>query len=159
MTVEEFQTEAQRLTPQLRQKALYYVGDIASAQDIVQDVLLHLWQLLNELHVPMDGLALIMVRNECLMHLRSHRKSVEIEGHDIAEHSTDNTMADMVLSLLKELPPMQQTVMRLRHIDEMPIRDIAKLLNKEETAIRKTLSRGRKTLKGFILEKMKEINI
>lgn len=52
MTVEEFQTEAQRLTPQLRQKALYYVGDIASAQDIVQDVLLHLLQLLNELHVP-----------------------------------------------------------------------------------------------------------
>ena len=54
---------------------------------------------------------------------------------------------------------MQPTGLRVRHIDDIHIRDIAKLLNKEETAIRKTLSRGRKTLKGFILEKMKEINI
>ena len=58
MTAEEYQTEAERITPQLRQTALRYMGDASLSEDIAQDVLLRLWQLLDELRTPMDGLAL-----------------------------------------------------------------------------------------------------
>lgn len=65
MIAEEYQTEAERITPpQLRQTALRYMGDASLSEDIAQDVLLRLWQLLDELRTPMDGLALTMVRNE-----------------------------------------------------------------------------------------------
>lgn len=40
------------------------MGDASLSEDIAQDVLLRLWQLLDELRTPMDGLALTMVRNE-----------------------------------------------------------------------------------------------
>lgn len=86
MTAEEYQTEAERITPQLRQTALRYMGDASLSEDIAQDVLLRLWQLLDELRTPMDGLALTMVRNECLMRLRKQPRTVGMEGHDMAEH-------------------------------------------------------------------------
>lgn len=54
MTAEEYQTEAERITPQLRQTALRYMGDTSLSEDIAQDVLLRLWQLLDELRTPMD---------------------------------------------------------------------------------------------------------
>lgn len=117
MTAEEYQTEAERITPQLRQTALRYMGDTSLSEDIAQDVLLRLWQLLDELRTPMDGLTLTM---------------------------------------LDELPPLQQTILRLRHIDGMEIGEIATLLHKEEAAVRQNLSRGRKTLRLWIIKKMKE---
>lgn len=80
MTAEEYQTEAERITPQLRQTALRYMGDASLSEDIAQDVLLRLWQLLDELRTPMDGLALTMVRNECLMRLRKQPRTVGMEA-------------------------------------------------------------------------------
>ena len=147
MTAEEYQTEAERITPQLRQTALRYMGDASLSEDIAQDVLLRLWQLLDELRTPMDGLALTMVRNECLMRLRKQPRTVGMEGHD---------MAELTLSMLDELPPLQQTILRLRHIDGMEIGEIATLLHKKEAAVRQNLSRGRKTLRLWIIKKMKE---
>lgn len=38
MTAEEYQTEAERITPQLRQTALRYMGDASLSEDIAQDV-------------------------------------------------------------------------------------------------------------------------
>ena len=117
MTAEEYQTEAERITPQLRQTALRYMGDASLSEDIAQDVLLRLWQLLDELRTPMDGLALTMVRNECLMRLRKQPRTVGMEGHDMAEQPSVNPMAELTLSMLDKLPPLQQTILRLRHID------------------------------------------
>ena len=154
MTAEEYQTEAERITPQLRQTALRYMGDASLSEDIAQDVLLRLWQLLDELRTPMDGLALTMVRNECLMRLRKQPRTVGMEGHDMAEQPSVNPMAELTLSMLDKLPPLQQTILRLRHIGE-----IATLLHKEEAAVRQNLSRGRKTLRLWIIKKMKEEEI
>lgn len=150
MTAEEYQTEAERITPQLRQTALRYMGDASLSEDIAQDVLLRLWQLLDELRTPMDGLALTMVRNECLMRLRKQPRTVGMEGHDMAEQPSANPMAELTLTMLDELPPLQQT------IDGMEIGEIATLLHKEEAAVRQNLSRGRKTLRLWIIKKMKE---
>lgn len=159
MTAEEYQTEAKRITPKLRQTALRYMGDASLSEDIAQDVLLRLWQLLDELHSPMDGLAITMVRNECLMRIRRQPRTVGMEGHDMAEQPSANPMAEMTLSMLAELPPLQQTILRLRHIDGMEIGEIAALLHKEEAAVRQNLSRGRKTLRLWIIKKMKEEEI
>lgn len=119
MTAEEYQTEAERITPQLRQTALRYMGDASLSEDIAQDVLLRLWQLLDELRTPMDGLALTMVRNECLMRLRKQPRTVGMEGHDMAEQPSVNPMAELTLSMLDELPPLQQTILRLRPIRQL----------------------------------------
>ena len=39
MTAEEYQTEAERITPQLRQTALRYMGDASLSEDIAHRIL------------------------------------------------------------------------------------------------------------------------
>ena len=45
------------------------------------------------------------------------------------------------------VPTLQQTILRLRHIEGMEMREIAELTGSSEVAIRQTLSRARKALK------------
>ena len=47
------------------------------------------------------------------------------------------------MKVIDTLPAAQQVVLRLRHIDGMPMADIARLTGSSEAAVRKTLSRAR----------------
>ena len=69
MTQEEFKDEALRLRPRLLEVARRYLdGD--AAEDAVQDALLRLWQMLGQLHAPLDALATVLTRNLCVSTLR-----------------------------------------------------------------------------------------
>ena len=52
-----------------------------------------------------------------------------------------------VMQIIDTLPTLQQTVMRLRHIEGMEMREIAALTGSSEVAVRKTLSRARQTIR------------
>ena len=69
MTQEEFKDEVGRLRPKLLGVARRYVGD-EDAEDVVQDVLLRLWQMLAELRLPIDALASVLTRNMAVSLLR-----------------------------------------------------------------------------------------
>ena len=69
MTQEEYKDEARRLRPRLLEVARRYLGD-EDAEDTVQDALLRLWQMLDQLHLPLDALASVLVRNLCVDRLR-----------------------------------------------------------------------------------------
>ena len=147
MTQEEYKKEARRLRPRLLQTARQYLND-DDAEDTVQDVLLRLWQMVDALRMPIDGLAGVLVRNFCVDRLRRLRPS---EGLTTACGLTDDSEADerteRVLAMIDELPTLQQTILRLRHIEGMEMREIAELTGSSEVAIRQTLSRARKALK------------
>ena len=59
---------------------------------------------------------------------------------------------EKVIALIDTLPTMQQTIMRLRHMEGMEINDIAKLTGSKETAVRKALSRARHAIKNQFLK-------
>lgn len=52
-------------------------------------------------------------------------------------------------SLLKDLKPREQEVLRLRYLDEMEYNEIAALLNESESNIRQIVSRSLKFLRGL----------
>ena len=72
MTTEEFQAEAQRIRPRLLAIARRYIDTSDEAEDIVQDGLLRLWQMLDELRLPIDSFAATVVRNLAIDHRRRH---------------------------------------------------------------------------------------
>lgn len=73
MTKEVFQQVAQRLRPRLTEQARRYLTDGEDAEDVVQDVLLRLWQMHERLHPPIDSLASVLTRNICIDWLRRQR--------------------------------------------------------------------------------------
>jgi len=48
---------------------------------------------------------------------------------------------------MEELPEQQKIILQLRDIEQYDFSEIAKMLDMNETAIRVSLSRGRKTLR------------
>ena len=147
MTQEEYKEETRRLRPRLLQTARRYISE-DDAEDTVQDVLMRLWQMVDTLRMPIDGLATVLVRNFCIDRLRLQRPlQVLTKECEQADETETDERIERVMTMIDTLPTMQQTILRLRHIEGMEMKEIAELTGSTEVAIRKTLSRARQTLK------------
>lgn len=147
MTQEEFKDEVGRLRPKLLGVARRYVGD-EDAEDVVQDVLLRLWQMLAELRLPIDALASVLTRNMAVSLLRRQPR-LQPDASMMADEADagDDERLARILSVIEGLPPLQQTILRLRHMEGMELRDIAALTGSSEVATRKALSRARQAVR------------
>lgn len=145
MTQEQFKEEALRMRAKLLRSARRYLGD-GDAEDTVQDVLLRLWQMVDELRPPLDALALALTRNHCIDQLRRRQPTRELTDVAEAPESGDERMERM-MRVIDSLPPLQQTILRLRHIEGMEMAELASLIGTTEVALRKALSRARQAVK------------
>lgn len=147
MTIEEYKEEVERNRPRMLAIAQGYLKDDDEAEDVVQDVLLKLWQLLDSLRLPMGPLASVLVKNRCVDLIRRRQPMVEVPENVADCEPTRDERYMQVMQIIDTLPTLQQTVMRLRHIEGMEMREIAALTESSEVAVRKTLSRARQTIR------------
>lgn len=147
MTTEEFKQEAQTIRLQLVNQVRRYLNDADEAEDVVQDALLRLWQMHAELRSPMLPMAMIVTRNIAIDRLR-RRQHVEPLCQQMADDApTADERMERILAIIDTLPTMQQTILRLRHIEGMEMSDIAEIIGSTEVAVRKALSRARQTVR------------
>jgi RNA polymerase sigma-70 factor (ECF subfamily) len=152
MTQEEFKEEAQRLRPRLMLTARRYLGD-DDAEDTVQDALLRLWQMVGELRQPFDALALRLTRNLCIDKVRRKKPTVMLtDSGETDQAENDDERIERMMAVVSTLPDLQQTVLRLRHLEGMEMNEIADLIGSSEVAIRKALSRARQAVKQKYLK-------
>ena len=146
MTIEEYTREAQRLRPLLTKTAMQYLHSEKDADDIVQDALLRLWQMSPTLSMPIETLSIVIVRNLCISHLRK-QKTLHVRLSNAIADTDDNSdqaeRIERVMGIIDNLPDIQQTLLRLRHMDGMDSRSIAQMTGSSDTAVRKALSRAR----------------
>jgi len=152
MTQEEFKEEAQRLRPRLMLTARRYLGE-DDAEDTVQDALLRLWQMVGELRQPLDALALRLTRNLCIDKVRRKRPTLTLtDGGETGEADDNDERIERMMAVVSTLPDLQQTVLRLRHLEGMEMNEIADLIGSSEVAIRKALSRARQAVRQKYLK-------
>lgn len=161
MTVNEYEQEVRRVRMHLLTVARHYVGD--ECEDVVQDALLRLWQMRDELSVPVDALARVVVRHLCIDRLRRRKVHdddlVDVWALSETEMPWDTDPADemvrqqidRMMAVMATLPDMQQMVLRLRHMDGMTMADIARLTGSTEVAVRKSLSRARMAVRDLMV--------
>ena len=147
MTIEEYKDEVEHNRPRMLAIAQGYLKDDDEAEDVVQDVLLKLWQLLDSLRLPMGPLASVLVKNRCVDLIRRRQPMVEVPENVADCEPTRDERYMQVMQIIDTLPTLQQTVIRLRHIEGMEMREIAALTGSSEVAVRKTLSRARQTIR------------
>lgn len=158
MTAEEFRKEAEQVQPNLISVAEHYLHRKEDAEDIVQDVLLKLWGMLEELHHPMDPLARVLTRNLCINHIRKHPDLLELDEsreknlYSFTESDAKQEMIERMMHSIEHLPPKQQLIIRLRHMDGMSTSEISQLTGDTEAAIRQTLCRARQGIKKFYIK-------
>ena len=136
MTTDEFQPEAQRLRPSLMAIAQQHLSDAVEAEDVVQDVLLKLWLMREHLRMPMAGLAKVLVRNQSVDLLRRRHATTAVDHLqvvEIADEGTENV--ERMMKIVEALPDMQQTVIRLRHLEGMGMAAIAALTGSDRKSV------------------------
>jgi len=60
------------------------------------------------------------------------------------------------MQMVESLPDIQQTLIRLRHMEGMTMEEIAQLTGTSNEAVRKALSRARKALAKKVMETYKK---
>jgi RNA polymerase sigma factor (sigma-70 family) len=152
MTTEAFQQQAGELRKQLVSIAHKYMGNTDEAEDIAQDAMVKLWLMREQLTLPIAGMASIVTRNLCIDALRKKHQTIDIaQLPDEADFSDDGEQIEQLLKVIDSLPSTQRTILRMRHLQGMEMREIALLLGSTEVAVRKTLSRARKVVRNRLI--------
>ena len=152
MTTEAFQQQAGELRKQLVSIAHKYMGNTDEAEDIAQDAMVKLWLMREQLTLPITGMASIVTRNLCIDALRKKHQTIDIaQLPDEADFSDDGEQIEQLLKVIDSLPSTQRTILRMRHLQGMEMREIALVLGSTEVAVRKTLSRARKVVRNRLI--------
>jgi RNA polymerase sigma-70 factor (ECF subfamily) len=127
------------------------------AEDATQEILMKLWNNKESIeeYRKVEAFSMTMTKNFCLDRLKSKQaQNLKIVHSNYQDNNTSlqrqvelNDSVDWVAKIIEELPEQQKMVLQLRDIEEYEFEEIAKVLDMNETAIRVSLSRARKTIR------------
>ena len=147
MTQEDFEREVKRVRSILVRQAYRYVQKTDDAEDIVQDAMLKLCLLRQQLMMPIDAFASVLVRNLSLNRLRQKHQTESLSDIDsVVDEFTDNAedlQTEHLMRIVESLPPREQAIIRLHDMEGMDFREISLLTGMPVTALRKSASRIR----------------
>lgn len=161
MTAEEFKQETGSLLHVLTRQAQLLLHNKEDAEDVAQDVLAKLWGMRDDLHRPVAPLARVLTRNFCIDRIRRSPHLLELDSNhtagavldtDAAQQNQQNELIDHMMHAMEHLPPKQQLILRLRHMDGLDMVDIAQLTGDTETNIRQILCRARQGVRKMLVK-------
>ncbi|PJB13512.1 MAG: RNA polymerase subunit sigma-70 [Flavobacteriales bacterium CG_4_9_14_3_um_filter_40_17] len=132
------------------------------AQDATQEVLLKLWNKNKEIKRldNLEAFAMTVTKNHCFDRLKSKQAGVLTLVHSnytdgsttIDEQIEQQDSVSLVERLMARLSRQQRMIVQLRDVEGYEFREIASMLDMNETAIRVTLSRARKILREQLIK-------
>lgn len=131
------------------------------AEDVVQEVLVKLWQYEGEIH-NVDALSMRMTRNLSLDKLRSkHSRVIDLnsmpENTSAALNPLEKTdLSDQVAqvhSIITSLPELQKSVVQLRDIEGYSYKEIADILDVGMNVVKVNLFRARQKIRNEMVKK------
>lgn len=158
----EFTTLIVPLKDRLYRLAKRILVSADEAEDAVQEVFFKLWKGRKNIenYKSPEAYAITMTKNYCLDRLKSKQASnlkIVHSNYQASENIERNIEANdgvkMVFKIMESLPEQQKLVLHLRDVEQFEFSEIAKMLNINETAIRVTLSRARKTVRDTMIKK------
>ena len=127
------------------------------AEDATQEVLMKLWnnKAKIEEYKNVEAFSMTMTKNFCYDKLKSKQaQNLKIVHNNYEDGNTSlqkqielKDSVNWVARIIEELPEQQKLIIQLRDIEEYDLDEIAKMLDMNNTAVRVTLSRARKTIR------------
>ncbi|WP_445736884.1 RNA polymerase sigma factor [Mariniflexile sp.] len=127
------------------------------AEDATQEVLMKLWNNKEkmETYKNVEAFSMTMTKNFCFDKLKSKQaQNLKIVHNNYEEKNTPlqkqielNDSVSWVAKIIEALPEQQKVIIQLRDIEAYDLDEIAKMLDMNNTAVRVTLSRARKTIR------------
>ena len=134
--------------------ALSFLRSPEDAEDVMQNVLLKLWQrrlgFNDETH--MDKWLTRVTVNESRSLLRKQRSEVPLEQAEAVYTAPSFPPEQELIRAVLALPANLRTVIHLFYYEELSVKEIAKLLHLSQSAVKTRLCRGREKLKQTLEE-------
>lgn len=164
MSLEAFKTRVLPVKDKLYRFALRFLRDEDEARDVVQEVLIKVWNKRDEMsHLEnMEAWCMRITRNASLDRLKSkHSKytSPMEEGFDISSGDRDTPyrtteISDTMRSIggfIQALPEKQRQVIQLRDIEGYSYQEISEIMEIDLNQVKVNLFRARKAVKENLL--------
>lgn len=162
MSKEEFLKNVMVHKNKMYRFALSYLKDEADAGDVVQDVLLRLWETrdrLGELRST-EAWCMTLTRNKCLDRLKRADRKMRVENGDDARgqhfeaavdsphHALENKeLGGLIETASAGLPEKQRAAFHLRDVQGYSYTEICELLEMDMNQVKVNIFRARKTLR------------
>lgn len=158
MTTREFQHTIAPIKDKLYRFALRMLDNIPEAQDVVQEVLIKLWQQRERVSqiANVEAWTMRMTRNMSIDKMRNkHWRSEDVSGivqfaEPAATPDVETEQADtmkIISSMIAQLPEKQANVMHLRDIEGYSYQEIADTLQLPLNQVKVNLFRARKSVR------------
>jgi RNA polymerase sigma-70 factor (ECF subfamily) len=164
MTAEAFKEKILPMNRKLLGFANRFMQDMDDSKDIVQEIYVKLWNMRDGLkkYNSIEALAMRMTRNLCLDKIKLKRtvplngifkEEASDEESVIEKHKEQKIAVLRAKNAIDRLDEPQKTIMQLRDIEGYDYDEIAQILNMNVNTIRVSLSRARKKVREFLLNK------
>jgi len=163
MDSKQFNNQVVTLSDKYFRLAKSILRDADVAQDAVQDLILKLWEKKHSLGdvENIQSFTMRSMRNLCLDIIRQQHEETELpaetEYSELNPHQ-QTEQKDMVLRIKKmidNLPELQRTIIRMRDVEGMELKEIAYITDLTENAVTVNLSRARQKIRERIMNENK----
>lgn len=162
MEKEQFIKEVVPLRDRLLACALHYLREEEEAEDVTQEVYLKLWSIRHMLdeYDSVPALSVQITKNLSLNRIKVRQREQYGNGNvvNITDMVTPLTRMEEsdsinhVMRIIDQLPDLQQTILKMKHVDGLDIEEIAELTGCKSGAIRMNLSRARKRVREIFFK-------
>lgn len=127
-----FKTLFQKLYPNMVRIALFYVHDLAVAEDITQEVFTKLWEKQKDLNGidNLKGYLSYAVKNRCLNHLEHQQVVNKYQQEYIQQLADDDTTDEFIQKVqlsLEKLPLKRRKILEMSIVESKSYQEIAEL--------------------------------
>ena len=140
----------------LLQRAMELSGNADTAEDLVQEVLLRLWEIRQQLtlHPNVGALALTILRNKWNDYWR--RRQFIVNNEELINRHTGITEAhddiELINRIVESLPPLQQQIFRMKEIEGYEKEEIMLVTGCTDESLRQNLSRARHKIRELFIK-------
>lgn len=164
MSLEAFKIRVLPVKNKLYRFALSFLKNEEEAQDVVQEVLIKVWDKRDEMNQleNMEAWCMRITRNLSLDKLKSKHKKYtdpinegfDISGGDAGTPYRTTEMSDTMNSIglfIKALPEKQRQVIQLRDVEGYSYKEISDIMEIDMNQVKVNLFRARKAIKENLL--------
>lgn len=162
MELKEFKITVLPLRSKLFNYARKLTDDTSDAEDVVQEVMIKLWNIRQKLeeYNSVEALAIKITHNLCMDMWRS--KKPDALSLDQVQTATRSLNPEHLLEgkdefrlineIISSLPTLQQTIIRMKDVEEYEAEEIAEITGCSPEAVRSNLSRARKKVRDIYIK-------
>ena len=150
-------TLSRRVLPRVLGQAQRMLGDAAEAEDVAQEAMLRLWRIAPEWEADRARVTTWLYRvvaNLCTDRLRKTGRGVALDAVPEPQDDSPGAAAGMqdearraaLRAALADLPERQARAVALRHLEDLPNPEVARIMGESLRTVESLVARGKKGL-------------